>query len=444
MVIVLGCQASAQISFEEGSVRPETNGEAIMSLDRFLDEKAESGNVDSQGSFTVDLSRAARKLSKFALPSEHHYLLRMVQLANLLRAEDIRIKIRRDATEIGFLSENGVELCDINKVCHTLLAPLETENQTLGTLASTLLGSLTEQNHETRWSFHSPKSRGEIRIQADRTVTSLVEAKEQEQVNFHSFRLSVHHKTNWKFWKDAGRRAAAASLVQQFCPFSSCRIFIDGRELPAQPVWHLNEHIHPLSLYRVGVTTSTKVNRAAASNILFQLADPEQDSFTLLRPSMNAYVVRRDHYNLWVSGTRASNSLTPDGESSASWMLQYRSGRENISMRKVRKRGKFRAALALHTSEETRSFNPRVIIVRHGVVVFDQQLLSSEAHIEAFSGCCFVLADGELETDLSGLRLGHSQALWETLKKYEHLVEEAKEFFQGGCDLLYLEGRTLG
>ena len=80
----------------------------------------------------------------------------------------------------------------------------------------------------------------------------------------------------------------------------------------------------------------------------------------------------------------------------------------------------------------------------HGVVVFDQQLLSSEAHIETFSGCCFVLADGELETDLSGLRLVHSQALWETLKKYEHLVEEAKEFFQSGCALLYLEGRTLG
>ena len=414
-----------------------------MNLDRFLDERAESGDRDSQGVFTVDLNRAVRKLSEFALPSEHHYLLRAVQLAHLIEAEDIRIKIRRHTTEVGFRSERGLQLCDVTKVCRTLVSPLEAEDQTLGTLASALLGTLSDQNRETRWFFQSPKSQGEIRIQADAAITSSAEANVRKQGSSHSFRLSVHHKTDWKFWKDAGRRAAAASLIQQFCPFSCCRIFIDGRELPAQPVWHLNEHIRPLSLYKVGVSTSRKVNRAAASNILFQLAQPDEDSFTLLRPSLNAYVVRRDCYNLWASGTRASNTLMPDGESSASWMLQYRSGRENISMRRVRKRERFRAALALHTSEESRGFHPRVVIVRHGVVVFDQQIVSGETHVDAFHGCCFLLADAELETDLSGLKLVHSQALWETLQKYEPLVEEAREFFEEGSALLYLSGQTL-
>ena len=259
-----------------------------MSLDRFLDERAESGDRDSQGVFTVDLNRAVRKLSEFALPSEHHYLLRAVQLAHLIEAEDIRIKIRRHTTEVGFRSESGLQLCDVTKVCRTLVSPLEAEDQILGTLASALLGTLSDQNRETRWFFQSPKSQGEIRIQADAAITSSAEANVRKQGSSHSFRLSVHHKTDWKFWKDAGRRAAAASLIQQFCPFSCCRIFIDGRELPAQPVWHLNEHIRPLSLYKVGVSTSRKVNRAAASNILFQLAQP--DTLALVRLEVLHYL----------------------------------------------------------------------------------------------------------------------------------------------------------
>ena len=50
-----------------------------MALEDYLINQASEGTLDSEGGFTLDLSRAADKLAKFALPSHSHYLLKIIQ-----------------------------------------------------------------------------------------------------------------------------------------------------------------------------------------------------------------------------------------------------------------------------------------------------------------------------------------------------------------------------
>ena len=64
-----------------------------MNFERFIRERFEAGTHDSEGQFTVDLRKASDKVAAFALPSDSHYLLKVVQVAHRLRTDEIRVDI---------------------------------------------------------------------------------------------------------------------------------------------------------------------------------------------------------------------------------------------------------------------------------------------------------------------------------------------------------------
>ena len=61
------------------------------SLEGYLQSLSAEGEIDSEGVFTVDLSQGLNKMAQFQLPSPHHYVLRLVSVAALLKAKALDI-----------------------------------------------------------------------------------------------------------------------------------------------------------------------------------------------------------------------------------------------------------------------------------------------------------------------------------------------------------------
>jgi len=408
-----------------------------MSLESYLTDQSSEGTLESKGSFTLDLSKAADKLAAFALPSESHYLLKMVQVAHHLRAEEIKVVVERYRTVVRFRAPTGGTITDSESIFKAFADPLEVQDPVMVDLVSCLVGTITDQNLETLWSFSVGHSGRRVFIDKNRrfTVEDFTLSHPLDSDDHPcSFTLSVLHPRTWKFWEGGKRRASAAKVLEDGCRFSAAKILLDNRELEASPSWVVNSHLRRRYFEReLGYWVHTS---KAASNILYRMPGPTQPRFSILRPSLSAYVIREEHMNLWSQGTRVNNTLSPDGMSSAAWMLQFRQDGENISMRYAPKRVPCDAVLALHTTGEGSETPLRLKIVRQGVVVLEEQLDDLEEEFEVYRGCTLIFADHELETDLTGFQVMRDGAFVEKVKSFSPLLPCARSYIEDGLKLL--------
>jgi len=355
----------------------------------------------------------------------------MVQIANQLGAEQVRVVLGRFHTQVTFEARRETDSIDPERMDRALQDPLKTGDSLTTDLTLALLANLGEEHLSTSWSV------GERKLTLHGSSGCLEDG--EEGVNSGTCRLYVRHRPSWRLWRHASRRADAASLLRHKAVYSPARVVINKEEMAAAPAFLLNDHLRGMSEATRLVGSRWRSTRVAASNLCFQLAQEREDSVTLLRPALSAYVVRQNHLNLWVSGIRASNTLVPDGESSVAWALQYRRRGENISMRKVRKRDLFQAVLALNRHGSGEGEHLRVKVVRHGVTLFDQSLLPTDDRLEDFAGCVLLFADSELPTELSGLKLGPTEALIRKVDRFRPLLEEAENYWKQARSLLYRE-----
>lgn len=410
-----------------------------MSVQDFIKDKSARGTHVSQGRFTLDLSKAADKLSASALPSEHHYLLKMVQLANRLQTEKIELRIGRAETEFTFqVSQCSSPVCQPEFVAASMANPLQSKDSSVQDLVSALLGTFHPHNKRVTWYLKDGLSLRILTINEKRDV-ELWNTELKEAVDGIQFCLEIQHRNSWKFWQSASRRANTASIVRQHCAFSAARIFIDNRELETPISASLNDHVREIGGGQfnaiVGAFETTQT-RVPASSISFDLAQEGEPALSVLRPSLSSYVVRQDCMNLWAQGTKSNNTLRPDGQSSSAWMLHFRQDGKDISLRLVRKRDRYRAILVMNIHGAGNTEPLRLKIVRHGVLVLDSQAPTTDTRLDQFQGCVLVLADDRIETDLSGLQLVQNEQFVDRITECVSLLEAGLDYFTRGESLM--------
>lgn len=76
-------------------------------MDSFIEDQRHAGELDSEGSFTVDTLGAMRKTLASALPEPHYYLFQIVQGLIAGQARHIEIAVGRHATRFHFSDPAG-------------------------------------------------------------------------------------------------------------------------------------------------------------------------------------------------------------------------------------------------------------------------------------------------------------------------------------------------
>ena len=402
-----------------------------MSFEHFIEGEQELGTLESQGQFTLDLSKATAKLSEHALPTEYHYLLKLIQLANRLRAPEVFVIIERSRTTLSFQAlQKDNSVLSVTHVLQALKDPLADCSHETSDLVSCLLGTFHDDNREIRWKAQQGESEGTIFIDSERNVTSSYSQAEHEVTT--ACELTIFHKSTWKFWLGAQRRAETSSILVNNCRFSKTRIFIDKLELETGYASVLNSRLNKAD------TRAGSADRAldAAWNMLFDLAGPEEHALALRRPSMSNYIVRRDVVNLWAQGARYKNGLWPIGELNSSWVTQFLRDGKEVSMRLSRKRDFYKSVLALNKLEQKIEIPGHAIVLRQGVIIHDAQFSTKQVELHEFSGCTLMWSDDELETDLTGFQLVQNEDFINRVLRFKGSLTRAREFFEKAKDLI--------
>jgi hypothetical protein len=407
-----------------------------MGVDEFLKEQASDGSLEAEGrQFTLDLSRAADKLAAFALPSHSHYLLKIVQVAHHLRADVVRVKIERFRTVVRFRAPRGGHITDSEQIYRAFADPLAVEDPVMVDFIAGLIGTITDENLETLWSYSEGHTGRRVFIDRKRrfSIKDFVLSQPLDEDDHpYSFTLSVLHPKTWKFWLGARRRASAARVLEENCRYSGVKLVVDARELTLHPSSELNRHLAEFHWGNEGYVG----RHFPADNIIYDMASPDEMRCSILRPSLSAYVVRADHMNLWVSAIRVYNTLKPDGNSSAAWMLQFLEDGKNVSMRFAQKRVPIRACLALNSSGKGNDEPLRLKVVRAGITVLEQNMSDYAEELKDFTGCVLLFQDDELETDLTGFQVIQDEAFLDKIRSFLPLVTKARKYLEKGKTMI--------
>lgn len=405
-----------------------------MNFERFIQERFLGGTHDSEGQFTVDLRKASDKVAAFALPSDSHYLLKVVQVAHRLRTDEIRVDIGRFRTTLEF-RPTGRQEFELERLYAALADPLGTEDPLLIDLVAALYGTLKTGLQEVTWEHQLGVQGQRLVVDRDRRVhCERYECELSDEPDRARFLFAVTHANPWMFWKGARHRAESAAVFLQFCRHSAAKIVLDGTDLVIASASEINSHVQRLS-YEPGELTSSINFTEPASNILFELAGEDEAAFGISRPSLSAYLVRREVMNVWAQGMRVNNNLKPDGQSSAAWMLQFRRQGENISMRWARKRDRYSVVLGLNFKNAGSKEPPRFTIVRSGVTLVERAIKDPDLE-EAFRGCHLLIADETMTTDLSGFQYVEDESFHRRLLSYAPLVAVARDYYEIGREMM--------
>ncbi len=401
-----------------------------MNFEEFLKEQVSQGHLDSEGVFTLNFAEAAERLAAFRLPSEQHYLLKVVQVASRLEADSMKVKLERFRTSIHFRAAHGGAVTQFEAITRAFLAPLEVEDPVLADLAAALWGCQSATTQEILWSF-SQGYRGRrvfIKDRVFRTEEFTIERPIEPSLPPCAFTLSVTHNRSWKFWEHSKRNADALTLLLRGCAFSRVNIVVDGLKLERADGKYPTSH-RRLSAYHAS-------SARPYHNILYELAS--QDGFESGRPGLAQYVVRERHFNLWASGTRVSNTMVPDGVSSPSWMLQFRQDGEDLSMRHVAKFLRCRLILAFDEEDAKEKIPLKLTVVRQSVLMENQPSATWGEGLEKWCGCHLILDDDTLSTDLTGFQVVEDASLIGLLRSLETRLDWAKAYLQQGRELVGL------
>ena len=398
-----------------------------MSFEQFLKDQVAEGRHDSEGVFTLNFSEAAERLAAFRLPSDQHYLLKVVQIASRLGASSLRVKLERFRTSIHFRAPHGGAVTEFEAITRAFLAPLETDDPILADLAAALWGCQGESTQEILWSF-SQRYRGRrvfIKDRVFRTEEFQIERPLEPNELPCAFTLSVTHFKSWKFWVHSRRNAEALLLLQRACIFSRVDICVDGLKLERASGSSIAAH-RRLEYY--------SALARPYHNILYQLT--EEQGFVTGRPGLAQYVVRERHYNLWASGTRVGNEMDPDGVSSPAWMLQFHRDGEDLSMRQVAKFPRCRLVLAYDRDDAEANVPLKLTLVRQSVLMENRPSATWGEGIEKWNGCHLILDEDTLATDLTGFQVIEDAKLVALLRSLENRLDLLKAYFEQGRQLV--------
>ncbi len=394
-----------------------------MSLDNFLAEQSLEGSHDSEGVFTLDLSKASDRLTQFKLPSPHHYLLKVLQLASALGANEIVFRMERYRTSVFFRAPESGAVADSEAIYQAFSDPLNVSNPLLNDLVTALIGSLTEEACEVLWSY-SEGHRGRRVLIRDHQFEArdFILKKPLEKGEFPcAYTMSVLHPKTWRFWLCSRRIADALKVVESASGFSRVRIKLDGRTLNNAPSNSFITHRRRRGPYG---STTYQAYRIASYRLC------ETGGFKIQRPRAANYVVRERDLNVWASATRLRNTLRPDGHSSPAWVLQFRDKTGNLNLRQVSRIPNCRSLLAFSPVEVRAEVPLRLTIVRNSVVVLSEEVPQWSDRLPFLKGCAVIIHDEDLHTDLTGFQLIQDAEFEEKLRGLEGQVNAAQAYLE--------------
>lgn len=96
---------------------------SIDPIELFLQEQAQDGQQDSEGSFTVSGDRALKKLAEYQLPRTSAWILKMVQAGVAAGAESLRVQQTAKSTQIRY---SACDLGNLDELLGALTSPTPT------------------------------------------------------------------------------------------------------------------------------------------------------------------------------------------------------------------------------------------------------------------------------------------------------------------------------
>ena len=386
-----------------------------MDLGLYLENIASEGTQHPEGKFTLDPSRGIGKLAQGSLASWHHSLLKILQVAERAGATELSVLFSREETRVNFAPDAPQALPSSTAVLKALNTPLRQVDPQAADLAGALLGAVSS-NRRATWR--------ELSLSSDLQLT-LGESQDEKA----GFSFVVEHDSGWKFWLTARRKAELLALFDQRCRFSTCVIHLDGWALEAADCALFNEDLREFhgSQFNpaTGVMNTTKT-RVAASLILFELAQSGKPALNIEPPSAEQFRQRGSLY-AWTPALEQANELKPDGEGVNAWMLCFVSGLKNVPRPTE---AHFRTVIAFNIHGPGNSEALHFIVVKQGVIVENRRLELEGEQWEIYRGCTIVMADDELETDLSGLKLVRNEKLVQRVAELRPLVEMGYRNFE--------------
>lgn len=402
-----------------------------MSIDNYLSEQAKDGQHDSAGVFTLDLSKAASRLEDFALPSSHHYLLKVVQIASQLGAQEMRFKLEKFRTSVHFRAPVGGSVTNSEHIYRAFADPLNVQDELMSDLISALLGSLTKDVLEILWSYSEGHRGRRVKIKERHfEAKDFVLSKPLAEEDFPcAFTLSVLHPKTWLFWKASTRQLEASQLIEATTKLSRLTIFIDGRQMETAAGGFITEH-------RSSGDQGLYSRQGSAYHCLHYATTIDcANSFRLCCPSHSNYLVRNGTTNVWGAGTRPNNTLRPDGRSSPTWFIRFNVKDEYVNLRQVEKRVLCRAVVG-YDDNAPQGRGLRLVIVRNSVIVLDETPKVFADKLSAWNGAILILADNTLETDLTGFQVATDESFLRLIEAAEPLLEKAKQHWHENRDMV--------
>ncbi|MBI3930335.1 MAG: hypothetical protein HY319_32665 [Armatimonadetes bacterium] len=124
-------------------------------LDDFLEEQKGLGKRESEGAFTLDLTRAQFKLGQYQSADPAFFLLKLVQAGVLAGARSIDIKLLRWDVQVD-LHGLGEGLESADRLLELLRNPLSEEESAARHLALALLSATSRKPAFLHWVFQHP------------------------------------------------------------------------------------------------------------------------------------------------------------------------------------------------------------------------------------------------------------------------------------------------
>lgn len=386
-----------------------------MELDAYLENIAADGTLHPEGSFTLDPSRGIGRLAQASLPSWHHSFLKILQVAQRAGANRLSVIFSREETRVHFVLVSSQALPSSTAVLEALNTPLRDADQQAADLAGALLAAVSS-NKRAFWR--------ELSLSSDFEISFAEGEWEEPACSF-----VIEHNFAWKFWLAARRKAELVALFDQRCRFSTCGIELDGWALEPADCSLFNEGLREFhgSQFNpaTGVMNTTKT-RVAASLILFELV-PIGEPALSLRPPPAEQFTQCDSLYAWAPALEEANELKPDGEAVNAWMLCFVSGLKNVARPS---RELFRTVIAFNIHGPGNTEALHLIVVKQGVVVENRRLKQEGPQWDIYRGCTIVMADDELETDLSGLKLVRNEKLVQRIVELRPLLEMGYRNFE--------------
>jgi hypothetical protein len=403
-----------------------------VSFPEFLKAQRGAGAHDSEGEFRLDARSAVAHLAKFQLPSENHYLLKLVQVASRLEAETIQFSLRGFRWEARFRAAEAGQAWDMEALARAFSAPTASGDALLGDLVAGLRGCFQRKAQEVQWSV----------TQGHRGRRVLLGAASMQLEDFTAdrplgtdqapcgFLLSVRHPR--RFFDRPPDSGRAAGLLLRACGFSRVRIVVDGHELERFGSDCYTRHREkPPTLF-------SSASRPPYCAVLYELAGRDE-GFELPRPHETQYAFHGGSLNVWSPALRDGNTLLPDGTTAPAWILFFREGEQGLDMRAVARRARCRFVLAYDRRQAAEGAPLLLALVRQSVRVgVDLGGSRWKAELAPWCGFHLILDDSGLPTDLTGFQVLAEEALSRLLadlsRQRELLratVEEARSSMAG-------------